>query len=141
MELVLFEGGVIMYCSKCGYQLDENDNFCPKCGNKVGSSAGNNVRMIRLKCQDCNGTLEIDEKREIVTCPYCGSKNLIPESDAVKIAKIQTDGYKDVEIAKQQTKREIKKIEQENELKNTRYSYAVWAVGMAILIFMYFLVR
>lgn len=100
MELVLFEGGVIMYCSKCGYQLDENDNFCPKCGNKVGSSVGNNVRMIRLKCQDCNGTLEIDEKREIAICPYCGSKNLIPESDNVKIERMRTNAYKDVELGK-----------------------------------------
>lgn len=98
-----------MYCSKCGYQLSDSDNFCPKCGNKVGSSSGNNPKMIHLKCQDCNGILEIDETHEIATCPYCGSKNLIPESDNIKIERMRTNAYKDVELGKttEETKRNI----------------------------------
>lgn len=47
--------------------------------------------MISLRCEDCLGTMEVDENREVLTCPYCGSKKMIPISDAVKIEKIKQE--------------------------------------------------
>lgn len=47
--------------------------------------------MISLKCEDCLGTMDIDENREIISCPYCGSKKIIPMSDAVRIEKIRQE--------------------------------------------------
>lgn len=47
--------------------------------------------MISLKCEDCLGTMDIDENREIISCPYCGSKKIIPISDAVRIEKIRQE--------------------------------------------------
>ena len=46
--------------------------------------------MISLRCEDCQGTMEIDEDREVLSCPYCGSKKILPVSDAVKIEKIKS---------------------------------------------------
>ncbi|MBP5595048.1 MAG: hypothetical protein J6Y02_06675 [Pseudobutyrivibrio sp.] len=45
----------------------------------------------KLKCEDCGGIMEIDQAKSILCCPYCGSKELIEESDDVKKAKIKAD--------------------------------------------------
>ncbi len=47
--------------------------------------------MISLKCEGCLGTMEVDENREIISCPYCGSKKMIPMSDSVRIEKIRSE--------------------------------------------------
>ena len=47
--------------------------------------------MISLRCEDCLGTMEVDENREVLTCPYCGSKKMLPVSDAVKIRKMEIE--------------------------------------------------
>ena len=57
--------------------------------------------MISLKCEDCLGTMEIDEDREVLTCPYCGSKKIIPISDAVKIEKIRRESELEMEKFKE----------------------------------------
>ena len=31
-------GGLFMFCSKCGNQMADDSLFCPKCGNKVGGA-------------------------------------------------------------------------------------------------------
>lgn len=45
----------------------------------------------KLKCEECGGIMDINEDKKILFCPYCGSKELIEESDEVKIAKIETE--------------------------------------------------
>ena len=55
------------------------------------------MRTISLKCKDCNGTLDISEDQEIIFCPYCGSKNLIVESDEVKIERIREENKRQME--------------------------------------------
>ena len=47
------------------------------------------MRTIQLICKKCNGILETDEDRKIFFCPYCGSKELTEESDAVKIEQMR----------------------------------------------------
>lgn len=37
-----------MYCSKCGQELIENCDFCPKCGNKMGQKKGNGKIIVIL---------------------------------------------------------------------------------------------
>ena len=49
------------------------------------------METIKLVCQNCQGTLDVDPNREVISCPYCGEKTLFPESDEVKIAKIEND--------------------------------------------------
>lgn len=65
--------------------------------------------MISLRCEDCLGIMEVDENREIFTCPYCGSKKILPISDEVKIAKIKSDiDIKKMEIEKDEKARTFK---------------------------------
>ena len=87
--------------------------------------------MISLKCEDCLGTMEVDEGREILTCPYCGSKKMIPISDAVKIEKI-----------KQEADVEKDKMRHDEQKMQLYFIYAgsafmgLIALAMIILIFM-----
>ena len=44
---------------------------------------------IRLQCKSCGGNLTIDTQREVLICPFCGSEELIKDSDAVAVEKIR----------------------------------------------------
>ena len=59
------------------------------------------ITSIQLKCKNCDRTLLIEKNKDILFCPYCGSKELIIESDAVKIQKIKLQTYKEIELEKQ----------------------------------------
>jgi len=103
-----------MYCSNCGNKISNNVNFCSFCGAKIIAKETignyNNTKTILLKCKNCNGELIVDENQQIVLCSYCGSKELMVESDSVKTAKIVSNAYRDVEIGKQQTSMEMQRI-------------------------------
>lgn len=64
-------------------------------------------RRIQLKCNSCGGTMEVCADREILKCPYCDAKDLIVQSDSVKIQKIKSDAYRDVEYKRQETYRDV----------------------------------
>lgn len=68
------------------------------------------MAKISLRCNDCGGVMNVDQNREILCCPYCGSKAFVPESDDVKKERIRADAYKDVSIAEMAHKRELGKI-------------------------------
>ena len=44
---------------------------------------------IRLQCHNCGGELTIDPQKEILASPFCGSKELITDSDVVEVEKIR----------------------------------------------------
>lgn len=39
------------------------------------------MKLIRLKCQNCNANLEMDYDRLLAYCPYCGEKLLIDDNN------------------------------------------------------------
>ena len=45
--------------------------------------------VIHLQCENCGGELTADAQREILICPFCGSKELIIDSDEVAVEKIR----------------------------------------------------
>ena len=47
------------------------------------------MNTIKLKCKECGGIMDRDENRPILYCPYCGSKELVEESDEVTKARIE----------------------------------------------------
>lgn len=70
-----------------------------------------------ILCSSCEGNLEIDESKDFVECPYCGTKystaDLLKESDAVRVEKIKSETYKEVEANK--IKREIEREKNQEE--------------------------
>lgn len=52
-----------MYCTHCGKSVKGDAQFCPYCGNKIGT---------KFFCSNCGKELE-----EIIKyCPYCGTKTI-----------------------------------------------------------------
>lgn len=102
-----------MFCSNCGTEITVGSKFCCKCGKPTKNI--DVVQIAKLKCQECNGIMEVDSDKQVMMCPYCGSKNLIMESDDVKIEKIRSE--KDITIERQRGDVEIEKIKLENAEK------------------------
>ena len=47
------------------------------------------TRSTQLNCKNCGGELTVDEQGKYLTCPFCGSKEFIIDSDAVAVEKIR----------------------------------------------------
>lgn len=95
-----------MFCSQCGFQLNEDAKFCSNCGEAVNIKM-RNAKSRQLRCQNCDGVMNVEEDKTVLLCPYCGSKELLIENDNVKIAKIKSQTRKDIEIKKQQTHKAV----------------------------------
>lgn len=80
------------------------------------------VKTYLLKCKNCGGVLNGDEDGDnIIECPFCGSKELIIESDAVKIARIKAN--KEVELGRQ--KLQAKKQKRSSFKRTFTFVFAV----------------
>lgn len=95
-----------MVCPKCGKELPNDANFCLNCGEDVNESTQSAHRM-QLRCKVCGGVMNADDENRVLSCPYCGSKELMIDSDEVKIEEIRNRTYKEVELGKQQTYKEV----------------------------------
>lgn len=70
-------------------------------------------------CKSCGAKLNVDVSQVMAICDHCGNSvlvsELLNESDEVKIQKIKSQAYKDVEMGKQQLEAEKIKNEAEKE--------------------------
>lgn len=104
----------MIICSDCGFEMPEGTKFCPHCGTKI-AAAQTIQQTIQLRCKSCSGVMKVEEGSQVLACPYCGSKELIKESDDITIERIKSKTYKDVEFGKQQIEREKLKLATEKE--------------------------
>ena len=84
-----------------------------------------NVNSSAVFCSNCGGQLEIDTSKEYTECPYCGTKysvsDLLGDTEAVRVEKIKSQPYKEVEKGKQQIESErLKQEAQKNEEETVR---------------------
>ena len=107
-----------MFCSKCGANIPEGATLCPECGNRCEGQTG--ARIIKLKCKNCNGDLEVDADKGEYTCPYCGDREKILDSDAVAIEKLKSNTYKEMEYARMANEKEK---EDRNEKREEQKTY------------------
>lgn len=57
------------FCDKCGFSLDEGQNFCPHCGNNInGIKPKQNVETFNKA--------DKSKKENKLECPKCGSENV-----------------------------------------------------------------
>ncbi len=90
------------------------------------------LRKVSLVCEQCGGTLLVDDAKEVMACPYCGSKTLIIESDAVTMERIRTSAQKEVELerirAVDREQQRLAQREQEREMSNQteRFRKSKW---------------
>ncbi|MCL4333239.1 MAG: zinc-ribbon domain-containing protein [Candidatus Thermoplasmatota archaeon] len=74
-----------MYCRKCGAEIPDDSEFCPKCGaaQKAGQQAatgnaqektGNQEEVLKeMKCPNCGAPLNPAPGEAMVVCSYCGT--------------------------------------------------------------------
>ena len=131
-----------MYCVKCGEKLPDGAAFCPSCGQKINASTKSDTKehseenksqtsgpkILHLRCASCGGEMQVSEDEQEVTCPYCGAKEKILESDAVKTEKIK----RDVEFAKMADRKEQREREED---KDDRTAYKEGRLCKITLIF------
>lgn len=95
-----------MYCPNCGAQNEDSSKFCTSCGAQIVSqkkpsanpspTQSQESRKMQLRCKACGGTLEVDRNSNVLSCPFCGSKELIAESDKVTVERIRNNTKKDL---------------------------------------------
>lgn len=57
-----------MFCSRCGTQIGDEDEFCPKCGNSLKTVSESVLNDENLKTLDNNASKEVTT----ILCPHCG---------------------------------------------------------------------
>ncbi len=100
--------------------------------------ATTNKRTIQLRCAACGGTLEVEEDSQILTCPYCGAKELIVESDDVKIERIRAKAKKEVELEKLKYNKE-KKEKQEEEDRIAKFRRSLMRKFLIVCLVVFFI--
>lgn len=106
-----------MFCYKCGSNAKDGDKFCTQCGADLYQKP--KIKTIKLTCAECRGVLEVDRDKQIISCPYCGSKTLIQESDEVTLARIRKEAAKE--------RREFEeKIRLRKMAENEKAEKAIW---------------
>ena len=74
--------------------------------------------------------MEFDEKHRIIVCPYCGSKELIEESDDVKIERIKSDTV----ITKEKLDYEREQFAEEVRQRENKDGLKMIVIGLAIMV-------
>lgn len=122
-----------MRCPHCGFDNGPDYKFCGSCGAPLQSSE---PKTIRLKCQDCNGVMDVDESKMIAFCPYCGSKKLILESDVVKVEKIKSQTVLGQEQIRMDRSLEEKKLKYEQDRKDAKLALIIGGLCFLLSIIM-----
>ena len=119
-----------MYCSICGYEAKDGEKFCVKCGAILNDTTSK--KTIKLTCEDCGGEMNIEAGRNVLTCPYCGSKKLIAESDEVTIARIN----KESDAERMKFEKEKREYEEELRVKKDKEqissTIAIWIIAIIV---------
>lgn len=79
-----------------------------------------NDNRVQLRCNTCGGIMMVDEGRSILSCPYCGSQELIIDSDTVAVERVRGEAQLRLE---RQRMEYAEKIAAAQELKNRSKSF------------------
>ena len=60
------------------------------------------MSRVPMRCKHCGG-MTIGNQRMILYCPFCGYKEIVYESDTVKIQEIKSRTYKEIELKRQKS--------------------------------------
>lgn len=92
----------------------------------------NSVRTILMRCKNCNGELTINENKNLILCPYCGSKEIILESDTVRAAQIHSQAYLNVEMTRMENQMRVMQMEREREERREKKRITTTWIGFGL---------
>lgn len=89
------------------------------------------MKLINLKCPECNAQLKVDPSREFIYCEYCGTKILLDKEEKI------TRNIDEAEIRKAEAEERIRIKEIESDEKSSKISLIMMAIiaGFTIIIF------
>ena len=116
-----------MLCNYCGTELEKNAKFCRECGRSVIGEG------VRLSCRDCGAPLIPDGKEPMLTCPYCGGKQLVREDAEVVRAKADVEQNRRREEAK-----DAEKAEKASLRNRYWHSFLRHFTGILIIVCLFF---
>lgn len=95
------------------------------------ASQESKITYIKLRCENCGGTLQTDANHKILCCPYCQSKTLVVNDSPLQV-------YKEIEIEKAHTYANMstakEKMRLDSEKKQLAMVVAVAIVGVIAMI-------
>ena len=101
---------------------------------EANRATADSITYIKLRCENCGGTLQTDASHKILCCPYCQSKTLVINDSPLQV-------HKEIEIEKvhtyanMSTAKEKMRIEGENkQLALAVVAAIVGVIGMIILV-------
>lgn len=71
------------------------------------------MKLINLKCPECNAPLKVDPNREFIYCEYCGAKILLDKEEKVS----RTIDEAEIRKAEAQEKIQIEEIKAKSNEK------------------------
>lgn len=93
------------------------------------------MNTIKLKCNECGGIMDRDENRPILYCPYCGSKELVEESDDVTKARIEASTRLKMHEQKLKHEEELERIEVKNNNDVMKIGIGIFVAAVIFFIF------
>lgn len=137
----------VMLCPKCKAPISDAARFCPECGSKIDQENQASIKSrIQLRCKHCDGIMEVDPDRPIIYCQYCGSKELLNESDKVTVQRIKSKTHKEIELERlkfqrekfdrEESSRKRQELEErERDIKSRQESFRRGPLKIIIIVF------
>ena len=89
------------------------------------------TKLVRLKCQNCGSSLDLDMDHLIAYCPHCGQK-LLFDVDQIGNIIIEKEKTKQQEI-KYKHNIDTKKMKEERDRKYILYSLILIVICLGII--------
>ena len=136
-------------CPKCGAKV--YGKFCSNCGEKIPEdtvSESSGTKRMQMRCQNCNGELRFDSDKSILSCPFCGSTEIIVESDEVKLQRMQNEieterllaqerqQKRQYQLELEKAQKELDKKKAESEARSDRAESCMLAIVGPIVFFL-----
>ncbi len=134
-----------MFCPNCGSENPDSNKFCISCGSSLSHQSQplpGHPMKIQLRCKACGGTLEAPNDRNILSCPFCGAKEMMTENDNVTIQRLKSNTAKDLvfgvmdrvqESKRQKVEEQRRKEEEQKEQTRKMLPWFLVAVAMTLL--------
>lgn len=109
-----------MFCAHCGSKItNDTAQFCPFCGiavprRKAAVSGAAPGETHVMRCMMCNGPMNLIS-RNMLECPYCGSRELLTENPEISKTRMQANVYREVELERIRAQRDVERFRAEVE--------------------------
>lgn len=97
------------------------------------------MRMVKLKCENCGGQLEINSEQDRVFCEYCGAEILIDDNayELKRVENVKLQARKQNHEQTLKEKKELKELEEIEKFKNGKLSKFVIIFTIICLLFVF----